>query len=258
MDILFVVDNSGSMLEEQQNLADNFPRFIEVLDNFTPALDYRVGVTTTGRDYNWSIDTPLGPLPNSQTGGDNGALLQRCDMARRWVERNDPDPGATFSCAAEVGDQGPAMEMPLEVIRQAFTDRLDDGTNAGFLRDDALLALVVLTDEDDCSYRDPVTLGLTEIMCQSQQPAVAEYKTFLDDLTGAPGRWAMAAIAGPGPGQCNSEFGSAAEAVRLKELVGQAGDNGIMSSICSGDLATALEDALATFEDACQELPPID
>lgn len=258
MDILFVVDNSGSMLEEQVNLAANFPGFIQVLDAFDTELDYRVGVTTTGRDYSWTLDSPLGPLPSSQTGGDNGALLQRCGMTRRWVERGDPTPGDTFSCAAQVGDQGPAMEMPLAVIKQAFSERIADGTNATFLREDALLAIVVLTDEDDCSYEQSVTLGLTELTCQAKVEPVSTYKTFLDDLTGGPGRWALAIIAGPGPGQCESEFGSAAEASRLKSLVGQVGANGVVSSICSGDLTGALQQALDTFDTACQGFPPVD
>lgn len=258
MDILFVIDNSGSMLEEQTNLAANFPGFIQVLDGFDAELDYRVGVTTTGRDYSWTIDSPLGPLPSSQTGGDNGALLQRCGMSRRWVERGDPTPGDTFSCAAQVGDQGPGLEMPLAVIKQAFSERVADGTNAAFRRDDALLAIVVLTDEDDCSYEQSVTFGLTEIQCQANLEPVSTYKTFLDGVTGGPGRWALAVIAGPGPGQCESEFGSAAEATRLKNLVGQVGANGVVSSICSGDLTGALQQALETFDTACQGFPPVD
>jgi len=41
MDILFVIDDSGSMGEEQGNLAQNFPLFIEALDNFNDgSLDY--------------------------------------------------------------------------------------------------------------------------------------------------------------------------------------------------------------------------
>nr|MBA2538813.1 VWA domain-containing protein [Deltaproteobacteria bacterium] len=54
MDIVFVVDDSGSMSEEQSNLASNFPMFAELLSTYvTPEgepIDYRVAVTTTGRD----------------------------------------------------------------------------------------------------------------------------------------------------------------------------------------------------------------
>src|SRR5690349_15285879 len=34
MDIVFIVDDSGSMAEEQSNLASNFPKFVQVLEGF--------------------------------------------------------------------------------------------------------------------------------------------------------------------------------------------------------------------------------
>jgi hypothetical protein len=37
MDFVFVVDNSGSMAEEQGNLAANFPEFISVIDSYQTA-----------------------------------------------------------------------------------------------------------------------------------------------------------------------------------------------------------------------------
>ena len=257
MDILFVIDNSGSMQLEQTNLGENFPRFIEVLDDYNQDLDYRVGLTSTGRDYNWSMEMIGGlVIPESQDGGDNGALLQRCDMAQRWIEDTDPDRATTFDCAAEIGDSGPSKEMPLSVVKMAFTERIADNTNAGFLRDDALLALVILTDEDDCSYEESVTLGFTESLCDDQMEPVNTYADFLDTLTGGPGRWAVAVIAGEN--DCESDFGGAEEAVRLKQFAALAGDNGVVSSICEADLSVGLQDALDTFETACDNFPPID
>ncbi|MEN0067860.1 MAG: hypothetical protein AAGA48_37370, partial [Myxococcota bacterium] len=47
-DILFVVDNSCSMLNDQKALGDNFPRFIEAIDG--SGLDFHVGVVTTDTD----------------------------------------------------------------------------------------------------------------------------------------------------------------------------------------------------------------
>ncbi len=257
MDILFVVDNSGSMDQEQTNLADNFPQFIQVLDNYNPPLDYRVGITTTGRDYMYTMDLGGGfTIPSSQTGGDNGELLQRCDMTRRWVEGGDPNRSATFSCAAQVGANGPADEMPLAAMHQTFGDRMADGTNAGFHRDDALLAIVILTDEDDCSYEQSVTLGLGQSLCSDMMEPVDTYKNFLDTYTGAAGRWAVAVIAGVT--DCSSDFGGAQEAKRLKQFAGLAGTNGVVSSICEADLSIGLQDALDTFDSACQSFPPID
>lgn len=263
MDILFVVDNSGSMAQEQTNLAANFPMFINVLDTFTTTdgtpIDYRVAVTSTGRDMDWVMELLPGfpPIPSSQSG-DDGEMLMRCGMTKRWLDKGDPDVAGTFACAAQLGTGGPAQEMPLYATKLALGDRIADGTNAGFLRHDALLAIVILTDEDDCSREDNgFTLGFSEDVCDALAP-VPGYATFLDTVTGGPGRWAVAAIAGPGPGSCSSDFGDAAEAARVRQFVDLAGDNGVFGNICEGDLASALHDALTTFDLACQNIPPVD
>src|SRR5262245_11439832 len=60
IDVLFVIDNSGSMGQEQTNLIANFPAFISVLDQ--SGLDYRVAVTTTSRDYSYTMTAPIGGL----------------------------------------------------------------------------------------------------------------------------------------------------------------------------------------------------
>jgi hypothetical protein len=58
----------------------------------------------------------------------------------------------TFSCIADVGIDGCGFEQPLEAIRLALDGNPE---NAGFLRDHAYLAIIVITDEDDCSAADP-------------------------------------------------------------------------------------------------------
>ncbi|MBK9036535.1 MAG: VWA domain-containing protein [Myxococcales bacterium] len=259
IDILFVIDNSGSMAQEQANRAANFPQFISVIEQ--SGLDYRVAVTTTGMDYAYTQEAIPGfPLPMSQDGGDNGAMLRPggCTLPRRWIELGDPDPATLFACAANVGTSGPSDEMPLAAMRAAFDERIADGTNAGFRREDALLAVVILTDENDCSYEQPVTLGFAQSLCDAQQEPVANYAAFLDGFTGDRGRWAAAVIAGPGPGACSSSFGDADYAARLDQFVGLAGpSNGVLSSICAGDLTLGLTEALELFDTACQNFPPI-
>jgi hypothetical protein len=256
IDILFVVDNSGSMGEEQTNLTMNFPAFIAVIEE--SGLDYRVAVTSTGVDYEYTIQTPIGPLPGSVSGGDNGVMLQSCGMTRRWIEKTDNDPAGTFACLAALGTGGPGDEMPLAAMRMAFDDRMLDSTNAGFRRNDALLAIVMLTDENDCSYEAPVNLQFTESLCDAQMEPVSNYVGFLDTYTGDRGRWATAVIAGPGPAECTSEFGGADYCQRLDEFVQMTGTNAVFSSICEGDLTVGLADALELFSAACDEFPPID
>ena len=254
MDLLFVIDNSGSMGQEQANLIANFPTFIQVLDQ--SGLDYRVAVTTTGEDYNYNMSTPLGNIPESQSGGDNGAMLKpsSCNMTKRWIDKTDPDPSMTFSCLANVGTSGPSDEMPLAAVRDAFEDRMMDGTNMGFRRSDALLGVVILTDENDCSYENSVNLSFSESLCSNQMEPVANYKSFLDTYAGGPTRWATAIIAGKGPGACSSGFGGADEATRLIDFRNQVGTNAIMSSICDGDLSLGLHDALELFHSACDAI----
>ncbi len=251
IDVLFVIDNSGSMGQEQTNLIDNFPGFISVLDN--SGLDYRVAVTTTGRDYSYTMTTPIGNLPQSQDGGDNGTMLQpgSCNMTHRWIDQTDADVSGSFSCVANVGTSGPSDEMPLAAMRDAFEARMTDGTNTGFHRPDALLAIVFLTDEEDCSYEQSVTLPFGSSLCDTGMEPVANYVTFLDQYTGNRTRWAAAAIAGKGPGSCSSSFGNAEEAKRLEDFVQMTGANATMSSICDGDLSIGLADALAVFQSAC-------
>ena len=46
VDILFVIDNSGSMGEEQANLSSSFASLINVLEDPEFDADYRIGITT--------------------------------------------------------------------------------------------------------------------------------------------------------------------------------------------------------------------
>ena len=269
MDLIFVVDDSGSMVEEQANLASNFGGFVNVLNSYQTAdgdaLDYRIAVTTTGRDIDYEIDPsvpswfPIDPPPVAfSESGDNGAMRNGCGGSKRWVDKADGNVESVFPCRAEVGTGGPSIEMPFFATELALTDRMADGTNQGFLRDDALLALVILTDEDDCSRSDndfTVESDQCDPEWPEQQP-VSSFIDFLDETKGDRGRWATAVIAGET--SCQSSFGDAFEAKRLKQFVNQTGDNAVFSSICEGDLTMALADAIDNFTAACEHFPPVD
>jgi hypothetical protein len=262
MDIVFVVDDSGSMEQEQSNLATNFPKFVSVLEGFKTKsgakLDYRLAVTTTGRDIKYSMEVPgFGSIPADEKG-DNGAFknTKSCGESKRWVDRADMGGASRFACLAKAGTSGPSIEMPLYALKLALNDRVADGTNKGFLRDDALLAVVVLSDEDDCSREDN-NFTIQNDVCSSMANVhpVKEYADMLDVAAKGPGRWATAVIAGDK--KCTSSFGDAVEAKRLKDFVAIAGKNGTFSSICDGDLSGALQKALDTFDAACKSFPPV-
>ena len=255
MDIVFVVDDSKSMEEEQTNLAANFPMFATLLANYrTPTgdpIDFRVALTTTGKDLRYTIN--LGPtqLPFNEPG-DNGAFRNTCGSPHRWLSSGDAGLQSTLACRANVGVGGPSFEMPLLMTRWALSSRIADGTNLGFLRPDALLAIVMLTDEDDASTeQNDFVLSATARPPADYHPA--DHVAFLDQLKGHRSRWAAGVIAGDG--DCESAFGKATNAIRLKQFVSAANGNGTtqatFSSICDGDLTIGLQKALELFQTAC-------
>ena len=263
MDLVFVIDDSGSMTEEQDSLSTNFPMFANVLNDYRlhsgETLDYRAAITTSGITANYTIVLPAFPpfpemrIPQSQSGAD-GKFRQTCGMTRPWLERTDPNMPTTFACAARVGTGGPAIEMPLRAAELA----IQPATNAGFVRADALLGIIMITDEDDCSRRmNPFETG-GDACAENGDADVATVTSFVtgfDQLKGDRGRWASAVIAGPA--ECMSAFGAAANAIRMKQFVQEAGTNAVFGDICQGNLAPALQQALDTFQAACEHFPPI-
>jgi hypothetical protein len=248
LDVVMVVDDSGSMAEKQRKLRDNFPRLVDVLDTYKTKggseLDYRLAVTST--------DTSRSDY---KTGGKGGFVTSPKSSSclpgpsRAWLERTDPAVPAAFACRASLGTAGSAVEKPLKALQLSLTDRLAD-QNQNFLRDDALLAFVILTDEEDGSADDPSPTGLIKN---------------LDQLKTLRGRWAGAVISGPKTESCGggSLSGGGDKAPRLHELVDGAADpttgknNVIWRTICQDTFDAAVKDALDTFTLACRDLPAL-
>jgi hypothetical protein len=170
-DILFVIDNSGSMAEEQAAIATELPAFLEELGKGNGVeQDFRVGVITTSvyqrtffanRDQTVLYPDQSGklrPVPDEQGR----------PTAERFIEQGDPELLAKFRRLIKQGTQGSGQESPLEAVRLAVTPPLTttpvgDGGNGGFLRDDARLLVVVVSDEEDCSSTErPPPVLLTE------------------------------------------------------------------------------------------------
>ncbi|MEM9070519.1 MAG: hypothetical protein AAGE52_18585 [Myxococcota bacterium] len=259
LDILFVIDDSGSMGEEITNLVAHADDFVEALDSFSVAgggtLDWRIGVTTTGRDFTINIELLPGfPLMTLMETGPDGALLMPddCGLRRRWIQRSDGTRESDFACLADVGTTGSGYEMPILAIDHAITDRVADGSNAGFLRSDAMLGVIVITDEDDCSLDGDEFTDTGSTICTSTSLVdVADTISALDAVKGRD-RWATFSIAGPGPGVCTSSFGDAQDAIRIKDFNALARSNTDLESICVGDLRASLIEAIGHFYDVCQ------
>ena len=169
VDVLFVIDNSYSMKEEQTSLRENFPKFIDRLrdqDGILPSLHIGVITTEGGAGYQgkckdldlagrFRAEPNVNPDKNNCTTADapNDGKLFLFDTIRadgtRTNNHND-DLAKTFGCIAEVGAGECGTEQPLEAIRRAMDFELNP-ENAQFFRSDAFLAIVMVTDEDDCS-----------------------------------------------------------------------------------------------------------
>jgi len=185
VDLLVMVDNSGSMFEEQQSLAEAMPELVRALAtgdvepdgtvDFEPVSSLHVGVV--------SGDMGTGgfalPTCDPYMHGDDGILrhdpspaVTGCDASYPEFLEYMPGDGLSgfrmdFSCVAQLGTGGCGFEQQLEAVLKALTPAssdlrfFDDTTghgedaNAGFLRDDSILVTLLVTDEDDCSASDP-------------------------------------------------------------------------------------------------------
>jgi hypothetical protein len=190
VDILFMVDDSNSMDPKQAALRMRFPELVKILDTFgamgSPAW-YHIGVVTS--------DLGAGMAPNGgcAVGGLGGRLqpLGRAHAAGcqppgnglNFIDYNQLNmtggvPASNlptgvslqdeFTCMATVGTGGCGFEHQLESVYRALHDcqPAADGSypnctipaNQGFLRPDSILAVVWVTDEDDCSAPDNTDL----------------------------------------------------------------------------------------------------
>jgi hypothetical protein len=162
LDLLFVIDNSGSMENEQAEVTAAFPQMMDTLQQLPTGLpNIHIGVISTDVGAgNACATADVGPGVL-----ENAPRISGCTPpGDRYIEDIDDGSGGrtrnyggtlgdTFSCIATLGTHGCGYEQPLEAIQRALDP--SNAANADFLRDDSLLAVVILSDEDDCSAFDP-------------------------------------------------------------------------------------------------------
>ncbi len=168
IDLLFVVDDSPSMLDKQKNLVANFPAFVNVLGSLPGGLpNLHLGVITSDMGVTTStgqMGSPVVSCTGSGKGGnlrigtapvDGAYLVDVADGAGRDTNYTGTLADA-FTAMASVGANGCGFEQTLGAMRAALDN---NPANAGFLRPDALLGVVFVTDEDDCTISDPTIFG---------------------------------------------------------------------------------------------------
>ncbi|MFT3692827.1 MAG: hypothetical protein QM831_06785 [Kofleriaceae bacterium] len=167
LDVLFVVDNSPSMMPKQDALRASFPKMMEQLAALPGGLpDLHIAVVTTDlgtSDRNGNIAPAIpGSVGGCSEQGDNGLFRTAPDV----VADNYIVAGATqnytgsledaFSALTEVGAIGCGFEQPIGAAVRALTST--DPHNAGFLRPEANLLVAFIGDEDDCSLENAAML----------------------------------------------------------------------------------------------------
>ncbi len=266
VDILFVIDDSGSMSQEQDKLTDAFPQLMATIDQELVQeknIDYRVGVMST--DMAGSDMCVLQFI----CGQDHRGRLQHtadrlnCEADEppgKWIETGPlQEVSNQFRCIASM-DGGEFSEMPLEAARAGLIDRVVDveGYNNGFLRDDALLVLVVFTDEDDQSVWEvpdnwDVFLGPGE-----PTPVIEYWNQFVDLKGGEPDRFVTVVFSGPKSGTCggSQDDPGAVASPRLHQFLELNLTNAYYGNICDDDFTTPLHEALDVIEAVCEVFPP--
>ena len=179
VDVLFVIDDSPSMKEEQETLRQQLPAMMTRLvtglrtdgEQFDPLRDLRVGVISS--DLGATGLEAAAPGCGEQPGGDAAQLLHEpigegCGdsyptFLSVWSERptahpllepallDATGPANDLLCIGGLGIGGCSYSQPLEAALRAPEAFLRSDPEAGL----SLVVIVVITDKDDCSTEGP-------------------------------------------------------------------------------------------------------
>ena len=183
IDFLFVISSWYSMKANQVQLQEAFPAFTALLEDEFADFDYHImvvdagtapllpncfdcymcigcqepGCVEFGGPADYPCDAPLTECDVKEGAGvtitgNFGASNKRCELFgdQRYIVKGEPALAETFQCIATLGE-GPKTPLPMRAMRKAIEPAMlyNGGCNDGFLRKDALLAVVVLNGEQD-------------------------------------------------------------------------------------------------------------
>lgn len=241
VDVLWVIDNSGSMRTSQDHLARHFRKFIEQFSDRN--VDFKIGVTTTDAylanqkfrsfyEYNGAYgnyaqkyfeDMPQhykSRLRDGASGYNSGVFV---------ITPGTRDIVKVFRTNVTQGTNGWGYERPFDSIKEFF----DSSFNRSFFRDNSLWSLIVVTDEDDFSTGTSDWAGSTD---DDRLISPESVTSFLDEQSesGFPVRRHMVSSISIGDRQCldslNDKFTERLIAHRVQTLVNMTG--GYNLSLC--------------------------
>jgi len=245
VDFLFVIDNSGSMSAQQGQLLASFSGFIQAIqDSLQDSVDsYHVGVITSDAySANEAGCQTLGALVSqTQAGGACGPFFEGGRFA---TEADDLE--VTFPCMAQVGTFGSGVEQPVTGAIAALDPAMatPGACNEGFLRDDAILVLIILTDDPPAGTLDDANLGIDT---SGWQDAIIAAKN--DDPEAL-------VVIGFVPWM---DVGCVVFGIDSPNLIGfveSFGDQGVLNSICEPDFGPAFAETVSTIVTTCENFEP--
>lgn len=274
IDVLWVIDNSGSMDSSQRNLTDNFSSFINQFQS--KGFDFHMAVT--GSDA-WKAKVQNMGTAN---GINNANLLRRARPGRinftspytyatnsliNIINKDTPDMANVFVTNATQGTTGTGDERAF----QSMKEFMDYSGNSDFRRADAFLAIIIVSDEDDFSASNdnvpvfadydeeapsnlntehPVVLvapspanplDIYHLYNDSRLDTVASYKSYLDTQLGSVDNYSVNMI-GILDADCRTDLNGSYTGRRIgrryMDLANQT--NGIKASLC-GNFGESLE-----------------
>ncbi|MFY0535767.1 hypothetical protein [Nannocystis pusilla] len=274
VDFLFVLDNSISMGDEQQNLANSFPGFISTIQSQVQAQDYHIMVIDTDDQDKWgekwdkchnkcmtddpgdncltvyfpdiicgmeppapeACDQTLGAGRNKGAGGPPMACP--IDGGERYMTQDQGDLPGTFDCVANMGATGNSNERPAEAMLTALGPQTQaGGCHPGFLRDDAVLVVTMISDEQE-----------------NGSPGTPQ--SWYDDLLALKGGNETAIVMLSLNGDAETAGQECIPTAKMTEFVGYFGERGIIDSICAPDYSPFFQEAVGVIDYACDEFVP--
>ena len=263
IDFLFVISNSPTMKGHQSHVLASLPEFITSIQAEFAEFDTHVMVTDT--DDFWQMkdcsvcgpgcnpeakptlcdaeldacDTTIGAGVIFPAGSDSSA--RRCELAAgRYITSDDPDPSGAFLCVAQVGSEG-AYPRTADAMVAALswpllgTNGYPPGCNQGFLRDDALLVVTLISDLPDEDSSGPAKAWRDALMDAKHQDGEAFQLLVITtdrDIGG---------LCGPYTGFAN----------RLREFVAIV-PHGEIGSICAESYGPFFDAAVAEVVKRCE------
>jgi hypothetical protein len=241
VDILWVIDSSGSMKEEQDYLGANFNSFIKGLT--TSNLNFQTAITSTdvcGSSQPKNLAEVVCPGESLHQSAQHlrGSFVGESD--RKVLKRDDSDLVAKFNLYTSIGINGSGFEHGLKAANLAV-EKVISGANENLIRNESFLAVIVVSDEEDdgiglgmkdaYSGKNFVELGMTKFRYTDK-----DLSSYLKTVKGE-GKFSVSAITGTRlkSGKLCSSAHSQPKEEGTQYINAANATGGIVQSICDSD-----------------------